>query len=384
MTDKSDPHSTKGLRISSEDRPVVVATSRLPLNLIGGLLLISLLGLAVFFFSSIGNKGTSPNAPKSDRQKIATLSRAAFGAVQTLDKEPCHRTAIIQLIRAYKKAQMERTIVNEISKFEQACAPIPEARFSHLQALLILSEFKAALPLADALVAENIAVPDAWATRAEVKEKLGDLTGASHDLRQALALFPNPSRVVASSWYRLTEVLDRQGRFCEAVTPLQTYLSFDPTKRRTQQILTLLADLRRKGNCVQSGKGREVKLRFPLGASALVVDAEINGVSGRFIVDTGASNVILTRELANRAGIAVENSKVITIITANGPIQAKASHADSISLSGLTARNVYVNIHPSSKHAFGGKIDGLLGLSFIGNFEFNFKNGVLTLTVPEG
>ena len=114
-----------------------------------------------------------------------------------------------------------------------------------------------------------------------------------------------------------------------------------------------------------------------------VVDAEINGIPGRFIVDTGASIVALTHEFASRAGLAVKNSKVLRINTANGPIEAKMSYADTITLGGITARRVFVGILPPSEHGFGGEIDGLLGLSFIGQFNFNLRNGVLTLTTPE-
>ncbi len=338
MTKQTGSSNTKGIRISSGDRPTVVSAGRSPMRLVGGLTLISILGIAAFFFTSMDDSVIAPNALKKDRQRIATMSRGATSAVQTLGQEPCHQVAIIKLIQAYKKTDMLRAIVNEISEFERSCAPIPEARFTHLQALLLLSEFEAALPVADALVAANLAAPDAWAARADVKENLGDLEGASHDLRQALALFPDPSRVGVSSWYRLTEVLSRQGRFCEAVTPLQIFVSFDPTKRRTQQISTLLSDLRREGKCVRNSEVRKVALRFPPGAPALVVDAEINGVPGRFIVDTGASIVALTHEFASRTRLAVVNSKVLRINTANGPIEAKMSYGVGCGMEELQRR----------------------------------------------
>jgi clan AA aspartic protease (TIGR02281 family) len=379
MTKENDPRGNEGPRISADDRLLKVSsTSRSPLRLVGGVLVIATIGIAVAFFVLNGDQKGLTN----DRQHVAALHRGAANAVRTLNKEPCHRIATIQLLRAYKKAQMTRAIVNEISKFEQTCAPLPEAQYDLIQALLVLSEFKTALPVADVFVAKNLAAPDAWAVRAEVKEHLGDLAGASHDLQQALALFPNPSKVVASSWYRLTDVLNRQGRFCEAVVPLQTFVSYNPTKRRTQQISTLLRDLKRKGNCIQTGKVRKVTFRYPPGASALEVEAKINGISGHFIIDTGASNVSVIHEFAKRARLTTKQSRLLRVNTANGPVQVMMSIADTITLSGLTARKVPVNIHLKSKHGFGGNIDGLLGLSFISNFDFNLRDGVLVLTTP--
>ena len=273
---------------------------------------------------------------------------------------------------------MPRALINEVVAYERSCAPLPEARIDVLRSFISLAEFERALEVADVLVAENEAWASSWALRAEVKKQLKDLEGAAADQRQALALSHNPSRLDVSEWYELTDLLRRLGRFCEAANPLRTFLSYDPIGRSTQQINTILTQLQKKGACF-SGSSKMLRIRFPRDAPGLYVDAEVNGVSGRFIVDTGATMVALSASFAERANIRVNPQRRLTVATANGKIDFMTGVAEAVSLQGLTAKRVFVGVHPGE---LGGGIDGLLGLSFIGNFDVELKNNTLTIAIP--
>ena len=104
MNEKSNNRDTEDPRISVEARPTVISYSRSPIRLVGGVIITLTLVIAVAFFVLNGDQ-IIQRTPKNDRQHVATMSRVAANAVQTLNQEPCHRTAIIQLILAYKNAQ---------------------------------------------------------------------------------------------------------------------------------------------------------------------------------------------------------------------------------------------------------------------------------------
>ena len=114
----------------------------------------------------------------------------------------------------------------------------------------------------------------------------------------------------------------------------------------------------------------------------MIVDAKINDTLGRFVVDTGASSVVVTYEFADRSRLPRNQRQTMTVNTANGPIQTFVSQADSITLGGLTTGRVFVTIQSPNASGFGPGIDGLLGLSYLGNFDFRLGDGLLTLELP--
>src|ERR1700730_2971822 len=84
---------------------------------------------------------------------------------------------------------------------------------------------------------------------------------------------------------------------------LRDYIAFDPEKRRTQQLTTLMRGWQQDGSCAPlSGTGSAL-LRFDPNATAIIVPVEVNGVPARMIVDTGASRTALSKQLARRGGI---------------------------------------------------------------------------------
>lgn len=79
--------------------------------------------------------------------------------------------------------------------------------------------------------------------------------------------------------------------------------------------------------------------RFPMPArnGVVTVKAEINGVRGLFILDTGATYVAVKSAFASRARIPQADASEITVNTANGPTRAKLSEASKVRLGKLEA-----------------------------------------------
>lgn len=100
----------------------------------------------------------------------------------------------------------------------------------------------------------------------------------------------------------------------------------------------------------------------------VIVDALINDIAlARLVVDTGASIVVISKEVADRLGISAEDTgEEIEIIMANGTsANARQVILKSIKIGEAEVKNVQAAILESN--AVGG-VDGLLGMSFLSNF----------------
>lgn len=105
------------------------------------------------------------------------------------------------------------------------------------------------------------------------------------------------------------------------------------------------------------------------------VTLELNGSPVRFVVDTGASGIVLTRSDAAAAGIDLQGLAFFAqAMTANGPVQTAPVRIDRMSLGPFTDRAVraYVN---------GGEMEqSLLGMSYLQRFDrLEISGGTLVL-----
>ncbi|MBV8426328.1 MAG: retroviral-like aspartic protease family protein [Hyphomicrobiales bacterium] len=169
------------------------------------------------------------------------------------------------------------------------------------------------------------------------------------------------------------------GQFCEATSPIETWIALGPLNRDTSQVERLIAEYSQKGNCGTSEPKRSQ--RFPLkgGTNLAAVKVEINGTAGLFILDTGASFVSVQQDFAKRAYLKINPDSKIVLHTANGDTSGMLSKADSIKLGSLTAKNIPVVVQSSTEKLYGKAVDGLLGLSFLSRFEVQFASGFVEI-----
>lgn len=94
------------------------------------------------------------------------------------------------------------------------------------------------------------------------------------------------------------------------------------------------------------------------------IDATVNGASVRFLVDTGATTVILTAADARRAGISAASSRAgATADTANGGASMSWVTLDHVDVAGTTARSLRAAV------AGEGLSVSLLGQSWLSQLE---------------
>jgi aspartyl protease family protein len=90
------------------------------------------------------------------------------------------------------------------------------------------------------------------------------------------------------------------------------------------------------------------------------LEAEVNGGTVRFLVDTGASHVVLTPEDAQAAGIYPAHSDFTAVYqTANGPAAAAPVILDRVEVGGIEVRGVPAAVNGAPMR------QSLLGMSFL-------------------
>ncbi|NNU80802.1 TIGR02281 family clan AA aspartic protease [Halovulum dunhuangense] len=91
---------------------------------------------------------------------------------------------------------------------------------------------------------------------------------------------------------------------------------------------------------------------------------QVNGVPVRFLVDTGATEVVLSLEDARRAGFDPDRLEFRgRAITANGTVQTAPIRIEEITFAGLTDRNIRASVN-------GGELGvSLLGMNYLNRFE---------------
>lgn len=105
------------------------------------------------------------------------------------------------------------------------------------------------------------------------------------------------------------------------------------------------------------------------------INIYVNGKSIKFLVDTGASDVAISRSDAAKIGINLNSLKYTKIYqTANGVIYAAPIVLENINIKGIILHNIRASI--SSSDALG---VSLLGMSFLQNFQFSISDDSLVL-----
>ncbi len=94
-----------------------------------------------------------------------------------------------------------------------------------------------------------------------------------------------------------------------------------------------------------------------------------------FVVDTGASEIVLTRDDAARIGLTPDRLTYTgRAMTANGEVRTAYAEIEEIAIGGISDRNVRVSVNE-------GEMPGsLLGMSYLQRFErLEIRNGTLIL-----
>ncbi|MEM9473171.1 MAG: retropepsin-like aspartic protease, partial [Pseudomonadota bacterium] len=190
---------------------------------------------------------------------------------------------------------------------------------------------------------------------------------------------PQIKRVSSSVFMNQAKMYQKLGRICEAITPIQTWISLDPANRDTPQPNRTIARYEEEGDCGRSYTSGSAKIR-QRNSKSVVVGVKVNGVSGKFLLDTGASYVSVNKRFAERAKLQTSGGSRVMLRTANGIVHGRVTVADTVSVQNAKASQVTVVTLEGSEDQLGKQLDGLLGLSFLARFDLSFAKGVWTLS----
>ena len=293
-----------------------------------------------------------------------------------LKREPCDREAILPLAQLMTDAGYPRESANSLIRFGERCGASTEFLEPAYAALIRIGDFNDALSVASELVKLDQANPSYRFWRGNSFENLKNYKAALSDYVSTLQLFTNLSRVALSQFYEVSRMYAFNGRPCDAITPLEMYLSFDAAKRQTAQIGKIISEYATQGNCrANHAAGSD---RVLLGPNN-IIEVVVNGVRGRMVVDTGATIVSITPAFALRARIIPDEQNLITAEVVGGTTQQAPGYADMIEVGKTRAANVPVAVSVGHDNAFGSDIDGLLGMNFLARFVFTMSGGTLEL-----
>jgi len=100
-------------------------------------------------------------------------------------------------------------------------------------------------------------------------------------------------------------------------------------------------------------------------------EAYINGVKANVLVDTGATGVAISQQLADTLGI--RSHAAISTTTANGETVSYMTRLASVKLGGIEAKDVAATITPGLEG------EALLGMSFLSRMDIRLYKGTMTI-----
>jgi clan AA aspartic protease (TIGR02281 family) len=105
-------------------------------------------------------------------------------------------------------------------------------------------------------------------------------------------------------------------------------------------------------------------------AGQMHVDGSVDGVPVDFVVDTGASYIVIPQAVATQAGISTGGAASVMLQTANGIMNAPVVTVDHFELGSLHADGISAVVHDIDA---GGHY-GLLGMNFLGSYKMTIDH----------
>jgi clan AA aspartic protease (TIGR02281 family) len=350
----------------------------------------SIVTLLIVAFSSAAHAGYLTDNPDEVFESVyarigalpvpAARDPSVWLRLEELKREPCDQKSIRDLAQTLDKLGYRRQAADGLYKFVMSCGAPLMALNQSVGIFLRLTDYPKAVEVADEYVRRAPSDQNAHYLRGMALEGAGDYRRALSDYSDTIEFYPGDKKTISSSVFvHMAATYAALKQFCEAAAPINRWVSFDPATRDTSKTQRMIADYEQQGNCVTSTESR--KETFPLRGqkNVVTVKAEINGVRGLFILDTGASYVSVKSAFAAKAKIPDTNTGEITMMTANGQTKAKLSRADKVALGKLEAVNVPVAIQNVDDKSYGPGVDGLLGMSFLSRFEIQMAAGSIEI-----
>jgi clan AA aspartic protease (TIGR02281 family) len=305
--------------------------------------------------------------------------------LEGLSREPCDQKAIEELGTALEKVGRRREAATAHISFSATCPGhyAPSLRTA-INILLALSDHTRAASVASDLIALEPFKDNGYYLRALANDRAGLFKQAINDYVTAIELFGNKEQISSGAYLGMARDYEKLGQFCDAVLPIESWVALNPARNDTSQTRAIIADYTAKGHCQAGAASGEEVFKMARQNSLVKLPVSINGVLGNLILDTGATFVSLTATFAQKAKVQIDQESSLRIHTANGISDGKQGRAATIQLRTLAAKDVPIVVQSDAKAAYGEGVDGLLGMSFLSQFNVSIGTQAVRISSRKG
>ena len=142
---------------------------------------------------------------------------------------------------------------------------------------------------------------------------------------------------------------------------------------RVHGVTRTLSLVAQRGPAGGGGSGDSLTLRADA-AGHFVANGAVNGTSVRFIVDTGATFIVIDRANAERIGIDYKRGTPTQGMTVNGLVNGWRVSLDSLQIGNSTERDLVAVVVDNDLLP-----EGLLGMSYLNRFDMQRNGSTLVL-----
>ena len=108
-------------------------------------------------------------------------------------------------------------------------------------------------------------------------------------------------------------------------------------------------------------EGREVRIPMAIDGH-FWIDAQLNGQKVKFLVDSGATMTTIGRDVAEAAGVAVNDGRTQVVRTGNGMLRVATGRADELSVGPIDRQNIGLHIADQEEL-------NVLGMNYLSSLE---------------
>ncbi len=164
-------------------------------------------------------------------------------------------------------------------------------------------------------------------------------------------------------------ILDELERLEHAIAAYEEFLRLFPDSPEAEEAARRLEELAPSGDDADQRGENEFRVPILQSGSAILVDGEVERANDvRFLLDTGSTLTIISRELADEIGFDLDSPELsmITLQTASGVVEAPVVVLEVVRFGKAVAYDVRAAIYDVESTD---SVDGLLGLSFLRRFR---------------
>jgi tetratricopeptide (TPR) repeat protein len=286
-----------------------------------------------------------------------------------LSREACYRDAIVGLGRALLDAGYPREAATSLRSFVKRCGSASQVLPLAYTGLERINDFSGALEVASELVDAVPANASFRYWRAMAYHRTGKFSLALLEYMNSVQLVVDPKAIPGYVFYEWSRTYAALGRYCDAISPIEMYVSLDPAHRRTPQSIKIISDYAEQGSCDTRYATGTTRVPFVGGSAVRTLTVVVNGTRGTLILDTGATFVSITSGFAVKARVSTEAENRVSMKTVGGKALADIGYADSVSVGKAEALGVIVAVVREDSNPFPNGVDGLLGMSFLSRFN---------------